>query len=76
MHVACTLPDLVEAARTLTNLTERERDVIQTYLLARIAAGSLDPQVLLNEAAAFQSYSQSQLLQIQTGLLCQIAGVV
>lgn len=75
MHVACNLTDLVEAARTLTNLTERERDVIQTYLLARIASGSLDPQVLLNEASAFQSYSQSQLLQIQTGLLCHIAGV-
>lgn len=44
---------------------------VQTYLLAVIAGGSLDPQVLARAAECFKCLDGMQA-EVQTYLLCQI----
>jgi len=72
MPESCLPADLRANASPLSSLSERDRNVIQTYLLARIAEEPLDIGALLQAAQPFSTLSQSQLLQIQAALLCQL----
>jgi hypothetical protein len=53
-------------------LTETQRSAVQTYLLAVIAGGSLDPETLLASAKCFVPMTQEQRESIQAFLLCAI----
>jgi len=73
MPQSCEPNDLAAAAKCFKcqsgNLME-----IQTYLLARLAGGSMDPDTLAQQAKEFQSLPDSTMEEIQTRLICQIAG--
>lgn len=72
MSVSCEPNDLAEAAKCFSNCMSTETMLaIQTYLLAVIAGGSTDPQVLAQQAAQFQALRGRQL-EVQSYLLCQI----
>lgn len=45
---------------------------VQTYLLAVLAGGSTDPNVLAEQAKCFKCLSTTTLLEIQVYLLCQL----
>jgi hypothetical protein len=45
---------------------------VQTYLLAVIAGGSLDPNTLMQQAACFRCIPKGMLAEIQVMLLCNI----
>lgn len=65
--------DLLNAARCFSCLEHGELQWVKTYLLAQIAGGSTDPQVLLEQARCFSCAEQGQLKMIQVFLLNQIA---
>jgi hypothetical protein len=73
MPIACTAPALSEAAKCFQCLTPRQLEVVQTYLLAVIAAGSPDPKVLMAEAKCFDCLTPKQIKDVGLYLLCQIA---
>jgi hypothetical protein len=72
MPISCEPSDLAEAAKCFC-LSDHTQTAVQTYLLAVIAGGSLDPNVLQEDAKAFRGLSTEKLLDIQAYLLCQIA---
>ena len=53
-------------------MTEAQRSAVQTYLLAVIAGGSLDPETLLASAKCFIPLSEEQRESIKAFLLCEI----
>lgn len=53
-------------------MTEEQRSAVQTYLLAVIAGGSLDPETLLASAKCFVPMTNAQRESIQAFLLCAI----
>lgn len=65
--------DLNEAARCMTCLEPGELQLVKVYLLAQIAGGSTDPQVLIEQARCFSCATPGQLRQIEVFLLNQIA---
>jgi hypothetical protein len=73
MPVSCNPNDLAAAAKCYTNCMSTEQMLaVQTYLLAVIAGGSTDPNVLVQQAKAFQGLRGRQL-EVQSYILCQIA---
>jgi hypothetical protein len=73
MAIACDAPSLSEAAKCYACLTPKQKESIKTYLLAVIAGGSTDPQVLMAEAKCFMCLTEKQLKAIQVYLTCQSA---
>jgi hypothetical protein len=70
---ACTITDeQLQAASCFACLQADQREAVKTYLLAVIAGGSLDPQVLLAEAKCFTCVQPDHQKAIQNSLLCQI----
>lgn len=63
---------LVADSACFACMSEHELMTLQTYLLAVLAEGSMDPATLLESAACFRCMSQEQLLQVQAYLLSQI----
>lgn len=74
MAISCEPNDLQAAAKCFECLTTKQRQAIDTYLLALIAGASTDPNILQALAVQFMGSSERELLQIQNYLLCQIAG--
>lgn len=73
MPISCEQNDLLAAAACFAErIPPGQQAALQTYLLAVIAGGSLDPNVLLEEARCFRC-ADGMLMEIQTYLLCQIA---
>lgn len=72
MPVSCQPSDLESAAKCFECLTSKQKETIQTYLLAVIAGGSLDPKVLMTSAKCFQCLTPQEQQQVQVYLLCQI----
>lgn len=71
MALSCLPSDLIAAAKCFDCVPKELQPALQTYLLAVIANGSLDPKSLLEQAKCFQ-FPESIQQQIQTMLLCQI----
>lgn len=72
MALDCSDPAALAAAAACFCMSEREARAMQTYLLAVIAGGSLDPDVLAAEAAQFRGIRPSDVPGIQAMLLCSI----
>jgi len=72
MAVTCTAAALAEAAKCFQCLQPEQKQWIDTYLLAVIAGGSTDPNVLSRAAATFKGVPDGMILRIQAYLLCQI----
>lgn len=74
MPTTCTPSSLADSAKCFECITKRQRDAINTYLLAVIAGGSTSPSVLMPLAKSFAdpSLTKKQLLAIQAYLMCQI----
>lgn len=72
MIISCDPVALKSASQSFENLTASQRLSIQTYLLAVLAGGSLDPSELLYQARCFACLTQSQNIQVQNLLLCEI----
>jgi hypothetical protein len=72
--MACDPNALIIAASCFQCLDEKQRAMVQAYLLAVIAAGSTDPETLLTEAAQFQALSEKELAMVSAYLLCKING--
>lgn len=68
--MACEPNTLAEDAKCLCLSVEQHMQV-QTFLLATLAGGSLDPNVLAAQAAHLQSINPGMLMSIKTLLLCQ-----
>lgn len=74
MPVSCDPKDLMQAAACFDScIPPGEQAAVQTYLLAVIAGGSLDPKELMAQAKCFKCIPQGMLAEIQAYLLCQIA---
>lgn len=73
MAISCAPADLAEASACYGRLTPKQKEAIKTYLLAVIAGGSTDPQVLMAQAKCFMGLSEKQLKAIQVYLTCQAA---
>lgn len=71
MALSCEPSDLVAAAKCFDCIPKEMQMALQTYLLAVIAGGSLDPKTLMEQAKCFQFPDHIQQ-QIQTMLLCEI----
>lgn len=65
--------DLSEASKCMKCLEPGELQYVNTYLLAQIAGGSTDPNVLLEASKCFDCLTPGQLRQVQVYLLDQIA---
>ena len=75
---ACTITDdQLKAMACFQCLQPDQREAVKTYLLAVIAGGSLDPQVLLAAAAAnkLTCVQPDHQKAIQNYLLCQIVNL-
>ncbi len=75
MPVTCTPAALAEAAKCFQCLQPEQKQWIDTYLLAVIAGGSLDPNVLATAAKTFKGVPDGMLPRIQAYLLCQIVNL-
>lgn len=62
----------VAAGACFRCLSGHDLMALNTYLLAVLAEGSLDPSVLIQAAACFKCLSEMELLQVQAYLLCQL----
>lgn len=81
MAVTCTGTALAAAAVDFDRLSDRELQVAQTYLLAKMAnslnsAIATDAKSVQNLAAAFSGVSDRALAEAQVALLCQLASVL
>ncbi len=74
MAIVCTPTTLEASAACFNCLTPKQQVQVQTYLLAVIAGGSLDPKTLLASAACFACLTPVQQSQVQAYLLCKIQG--
>lgn len=74
MPVDCDASSLANAARCFNDcIPKGEQLAVQTYLLAVIAGGSMDPSTLANNARCFfDCIPKGQQLAVQNYLLCQI----
>ncbi len=72
MPVVCTAAALAESAKCFQCLEPEQKQWIDTYLLAVIAGGSLDPNVLSLAAAPFKGIQDGMIPRLQAYLLCQI----
>lgn len=72
MPQSCDPNDLAAAAKCF-KCQSGNLLAIQTYLLAKLAGGSLDPDTLAQQAKAFQGRG-ANLQEINTFLYCKIAG--
>lgn len=71
--MSCEASSLVQASRCFGCIPPGMQAAVQSYLLASIAGGSMDPATLLREAACNASCLPPNLLpEIKTSLLCQI----
>ncbi len=68
----CTAAALAESAKCFQCLEPEQKRWIDTYLLAVIAGGSLDPNVLSKAAATFKGIQDGMVPKVQAYLLCQI----
>jgi hypothetical protein len=75
MPVSCATNDLIDGAKCFQQCIPQGMQLaVQTYLLAVIAGGTLDPRELANQARCFNNcLSVGEQLAIQSYLLCQIA---
>lgn len=71
MAVNCDPNALLDAAKCFRCVPDGMQAAVQTFLLAVIAGGSTDPEVLMKQAACFRCADGMQA-EIQTMLLCQI----
>lgn len=69
--MTCDAQSILDAGKCFDCIPSGLLPAVQTYLLAVIAGGSLDPKVLMAQAAAFQALDGFQA-EVQTYLLCQI----
>lgn len=76
MAVNCDTDALLDAAKCFKCIPDGEQAVIQTYLLAVAAGGSLDPDVLMAQAKCFKCIPPGMLAEIQVFLLCQILELI
>lgn len=72
MSVSCEPNDLSSLAKCFCGLSEKQQSTVRTYLLAVIAGGSIDPNVLAAEAAQFVKLNPIQS-SVEVYLLCAIA---
>ena len=72
MPISCVPNDLVDAAKCFQCLPSEQKLWVDTYLLAKIAGGSMDPETLAVAAKGFQGIPPGNLRRIQAYLLCQI----
>jgi hypothetical protein len=73
MAVSCDPNDLMRAAACFDKcIPPGMQSAVQTYLLAVIAGGSLDPQVLMDAAKCFKCIPPGELAGVQAMLLCNI----
>lgn len=75
MAISCVPNDLMEASKCFRCMTRQQQEAVKTYLLAVMAGGSTDPDVLEPLAKCFECLTRKQLLAIQNYLLCQIINV-
>lgn len=73
MAISCDTNDLMANAACFDKcIPPGNQAAVQTYLLAVIAGGSLDPNVLMQQAACFKCIPSGMLKEIQVMLLCNI----
>lgn len=65
---------LLQDAKCFKCLSDSTLLEVQTYILAKVAGGSLDPLVLAQQAAPLARLSWQSLVEIKVYLLAQIAG--
>lgn len=68
--MACDPNTLAEDAKCMCLSAEQHMQV-QTFLLATLAGGSLDPNILAAQAAQLQGIDPGMLMSIKTMLICQ-----
>jgi len=73
MALSCDSNSLLQASQCLDCIPPGAQARVQTYLLAVLAGASLDPDTLLKNAACFRCLDGFHK-EVQTYLLCQIAG--
>lgn len=61
-------------AKAFSGLADKQLLILLAYNTAVAAGGSLDPNVLLKQAAKFQGVSEGDLWKIIALSLCTIAG--
>ncbi len=78
MAVDCSTDSLVDGAKCfLECIPPGGQLAVQTYLLALLAGGSMDPTVLMNNARCFEAcIPPGNQLAVQNYLLCQIASAL
>ena len=75
MPVSCESNSLLTGAACFGCLDSEQSIAVQTYLLAVLAGGSLDPQALLEQAVLYLDLTPDQRQSIQVSLLCQIVNL-
>lgn len=74
MPVSCATNDLIAGAKCFDQcIPPGMQAAVQTYLLAVIAGGTMDPRELAHAARCFEScIPRGEQLAVQNFLLCQI----
>lgn len=71
---SCAPADLVEAAKCfICDIEPGDLEAVKVYLLATIAGGSMDPQVLVSASKCYDCLTPGELKNVELYLLCSIA---
>ena len=73
MAVVCEPKDLAAASACFCGVPPGDRDAILIFLLATIAGGSMDPNVLAESAKAYRGYDKRTAQAVMVYLMCSIA---
>jgi hypothetical protein len=73
MPISCDPGDLIKAAACFDKcIPEGMKPAVITYLLALMAGGSTDPNVLMQQAKTMKTIPAGMQAEVQTYLLCQL----